>query len=902
LALVSFGAKGHDALYHALLPDSVDVFYDQDLSMSEGGIIALEPENFVRKDIDGLNFNFSNSAIWFRFKVKNAGEKLVKKFLWIENADIHTIELFVYNEGELLDKQVAGKSIAISKRRARDPTPVFSVELPAQSTRVFVLKVYKIGGSLSFPVRLLSENDYYRLDKKVSNVFTLMLGLLLFAVFFNIFLFFILGDQIYLTYSLYVLFSFLSIGGLTGYFNLYIWPEFTWLSIRETVLFNFPGTILLLLFFQEYLDLKKTVPKSTVFITYTLYVLYVGFFLSLLSLPFVGIAILLSNITTLWCFVFVVVVALYARKKMKVYATYVLVSYLPMLLVVISVFFRNAGVLNISYTGIYLTVSLAFQVATLAFALIDKFKRMQAATFNEIQDKNEQLLKLNLAVHETDNSIAYYSRYGDIEWCNHGLENLFGLPLPEIKDRYGSHITDINLNSKIGEFYRKCGETKEPIVFETEYVDNVQNEKKWMQTTLTPVLDSNKDICNYITIDTDLTASKQSEEEKKQLQAQLLQSQKMETVGKLAGGIAHDFNNILTPIIGYTDMAIQDLPQNSYIKDDLNIVLNAAQRAKKLVSQILTFSRHFKEESTFVHVKDIVDEAIVLLSSTIPTNISILFSNQAQRDLIFADPTQIQQVIMNLCTNAYQAIGDKNGYVSISLDNVRVSGVDKKPKLSRLTSGEYLLLSVQDSGHGMDKDTLAQLFDPFFTTKEVGKGTGLGLSVVHGIVIKYQGEILFESEQGTGTVAQVYLPVADGNEQATTYENVHDNEPTWGNSESILIVDDEKSISEMLGKVLKKHGYRPTCCTSSTNALYRYAQSPQSFDLVIADQTMPEKTGSELSKEILRINPYAKIIVLTGYSEFLNADIAESIGIKGLLYKPVNMQMLVNKVKMVIRD
>ena len=506
------------------------------------------------------------------------------------------------------------------------------------------------------------------------------------------------------------------------------------------------------------------------------------------------------------------------------------------------------------------------------------------------------LSKLTLAARETDNAIAIFSRYGDLEWCNKGYENIMQLSVEELKILLGPHITDISLNANIGEFFRQATESGQSVVYETEYI-GASGDKKWMQTTLTPVSDNHGGISNYISVDTDLTVLKRNEEEKDRLQEQLLRSQKMESVGQLAGGIAHDFNNILTPIIGYADMILADLPEESTLREDLTTIFNAAQRAKKLVSQILTFSRHFKEEAHPLAITDAIDEVFTLLSSSLPKNIEITFENTAVNDHIFADPTQVQQILMNLCTNAYQAIIPGHGQLSLRIYNEVIGADTADIRLKRLSPGQYLHISVADTGQGMDAHTLEHLCDPFFTTKEVGKGTGLGLSVVHGIVIKYQGELFFESELGKGTVAHVYLPsCSDAVLKNYIAKKAPVSEGSSGRYESVLVVDDEPNIVNMLGRVLQKNGFTPHCFTNSKTALYEYSLSPQKFDLIIADQTMPLKSGAELAIDILRINPEAKVIILTGYSETLNAEIAKSIGIRALLYKPINVQVLLNKV------
>ena len=368
----------------------------------------------------------------------------------------------------------------------------------------------------------------------------------------------------------------------------------------------------------------------------------------------------------------------------------------------------------------------------------------------------------------------------------------------------------------------------------------------------------------------------------KALEKQLIQAQKMETIGRLAGGIAHDFNNIITPIIGYTDMAMMDLAPDNHIRKYLTHIMKAANRAKDLVQQILAFSRQDKQERKPIQMHIIVKEALKLLRASLPSTIKIISDIEPSSRVVMGNSTQIHQVVMNLCTNAYHAMSETGGDLEVTLKTLTISDEMAK-KYQKLKDKPYQCLMVRDTGHGMDEETLAHIFDPFFTTKELGEGTGLGLSVVHGIVTSHDGIIEVESEPGKGTTFYIYFPLVE------EYVGTDSPQSTAisGGNERILLVDDEAEIVLMGKRLLERLGYQVTTFTSSMDALDTFRKHPERFDLVITDQSMPNLTGFQLAGEIFKIKPQFPVIIMTGFSETLNPTIAKASGISALVMKPI---------------
>jgi PAS domain S-box-containing protein len=383
--------------------------------------------------------------------------------------------------------------------------------------------------------------------------------------------------------------------------------------------------------------------------------------------------------------------------------------------------------------------------------------------------------------------------------------------------------------------------------------------------------------------------------EKVRLEKEFHQAQKMQAIGTLAGGIAHDFNNIIAGIIGFTEMVLEDVAVENPAHRRLELVLKGAYRGRDLVKQILAFSRKSEHEKKPVSIGNILNDALPLIRASLPSTIEIRKNTFTKNDIVFADQTQIHQVMLNLCANAAYAMRDKGGVLEIILADENI-GPDDQYLNHGLKPGPYIRLTISDTGCGMEPEVVERIFDPFFTTKPTGEGTGLGLSVVHGIVKSHDGNIRAYSEPGHGSSFNIFIPKFEAN----SADDVKHEESVRGGKESILVVDDEDLLIEMNKQRLGRLGYTIAGSTSSVEALEVFRREPNKFDLVITDYTMPHMTGLELARELLRMRPDLSIILCSGLNEPVPVEKIREVGIKEFFVKPIGNNEFVKTIRRVL--
>jgi len=506
----------------------------------------------------------------------------------------------------------------------------------------------------------------------------------------------------------------------------------------------------------------------------------------------------------------------------------------------------------------------------------------------ERKKREEDLIRLKAAVEQAADSIEITDSNGLIQYVNPAFEKLSGF---SIKDLIGKNPSILQSGYHSKEFYSELWDSiSKGQVWSGKFHNRKKDGTIYIEeATISPVHDHNGKIMNFIAVKKDIT-------EKVQLEKYMIQAQKMESIGTLAGGIAHDFNNILSSIMGFTELALNAVEDGSTIKDDLQEVYSAGKRAKDLVNQILSFARQSEEKTTPIRVDRIAREVLKFIRSSIPTTIEIK-QNINSDSLIMGNSTQIHQILMNLLTNAAQAMENEGGILTLSLEDFNVDTHSLIDNIV-LKSGDYLKLEISDSGIGMSPETIESIFDPYFTTKAPGEGTGMGLSLVLGIVEGYGGKITVKSELGQGAVFIIYLPVTK------KHENRHavSSERLPSGTEHVLFIDDEAPIIKMGKRILNGLGYTVTTNTSSVEALELFRSNPNDFDLIITDLTMPNITGDKLAVELIKIRSDIPVILCTGYSKKMSDEAAEKIGIKAFAYKPVEASDLAKTVREVLDE
>lgn len=404
---------------------------------------------------------------------------------------------------------------------------------------------------------------------------------------------------------------------------------------------------------------------------------------------------------------------------------------------------------------------------------------------------------------------------------------------------------------------------------------------RWIRDRAFPVTGAAGEVLRIVGTAEDVT-------NRRQLEEQFRQSQKMEAIGHLAGGVAHDFNNVLAAILGNTQMALADAPADHAVRQSLEEIRRACSRAMRLVQQILAFSSQQPQERRVVDLAPIVEESVSFLRATLPSAVQLVTALDTDTPPVLADPTQIHQVIANLCTNAWHALDDRPGRLEIRLEPLTLDAAAARD-LSGLRPGPVACLSVTDTGRGMDGATLERIYDPFFTTKDPGKGTGLGLSVVHGIVQGHDGAIAVTSQPGRGTTFRVYFPAAAEPVQASAPQAA---EPRRGDGQHILYLDDEEPLVLLATRMLERLGYRVSAFTETEAALRAFRAAPADFDLVIADLNMPDASGLHVAADMLKLRPQMPVVLCSGHVTEDLRQRARDAGIREVLYKPNTMEEL----------
>jgi len=515
---------------------------------------------------------------------------------------------------------------------------------------------------------------------------------------------------------------------------------------------------------------------------------------------------------------------------------------------------------------------------------------------HEVEGQKEQLKFITDAIPAL---IAEIDEFGCYQYANKAYEKWFGVSRDAI---IGKKIKDVvgEVVSEITRPYIEAALAGEEAVYEG-YIQDVEGNKRYVLARYIPDINESTKTHHCFIFINDLTEQKQAEEEKQKLLLQLRDSQKMDAVGHLVGGVAHDFNNILSVILGYTELSVLTEFENKdgQLEFYINQIRTAGLRGRDLISQIMKISRKSHEQTEFsVNIKPLVKEVIQLVEQTFPATVLIEVELDDTISPVVVELTQLHQVVMNLLINSRDAIAG-HGRIAVTLKQEYVkSAVCDSCKQN--FEGDFVILTIDDNGAGIEKKHLEKIFELFYTTKEVGKGTGIGLAMVQDIVHESRGHLLIESVVGQGTTFKIFFPVSELMEKSfeenelegIRNENV-DVEPM------IMVVDDEKSLVEYLNELLSNNGYRVSQFTDSLDALQAFKDAPDAYDLVVTDQVMPHMTGAEMAEKMLQLRSNLPVILCSG-NHSLSDDFIKMLGVKVILQKPVPANELLHKIKKLI--
>ncbi|RMH32541.1 MAG: response regulator [Nitrospirae bacterium] len=546
--------------------------------------------------------------------------------------------------------------------------------------------------------------------------------------------------------------------------------------------------------------------------------------------------------------------------------------------------------------------------STLAWAVLAYLNHAMGQYWKQMAEQTRQTLaERSAALHEESMRFQQLSEHihqvfwvlsadrQELVYVNPAYETVWGRSRASLSAQPMSFLSVVHPDDRdriLSAWSRQC----ERAWTEEFRISREEGVLRWIRSSVFPVTDEQGVLTHLAVLSEDITDRKRAEEVLEKMEQQYRQASKLEALGTLAGGIAHDFNNILTAILGYTELALATVPKESRAQRNLQEVLTAGHRAKHLIQQILTFSRQGGTERTPVQLEPILRDAFTFLRASLPATIDIRMHLLSEA-MVLADPAQMNQVVVNLCSNAECAMREHGGVLEILLEDVLISE-QRQDRVSTLPPGPYVRLTVRDTGHGIAPELLDRIFDPFFTTKQTADGSGMGLAVVHGIVTGHGGTIHAESALGRGTTVTVYLPAIPTPQPEKSASRT----PSLEGKESILFVDDEEALVRLGQELLSLLGYQVEVRTNSLEALELFRENPDRFDLVITDQTMPLMTGEQLARELLKIRPGLPIILCTGFSHTVTAEKAKALGIRAYLMKPLAIRDLAPIVRHVLDE
>lgn len=862
-------------------------------------ISTIQNKEFHKLEKKTISYGLGIKFVWARFVIVNKSDQEQTLILNVNNPDLNQVEFYDYRNGDLYNHYLTGELNPNRQPNSYFRTYYYELIIPSDSICAIYIKIGNSNDAIIAPITLTSQQRFVNEDYFNSITHAFIYGILSFVIIIAIILFVKIRQLVYLYAIFYLLFGLFLIATIFGYTSQILFSNSPELVNQSRIILIYFTAISGLTFGYEFLKIRSSRKNAKGLV---IFFDVLGTILALLSLFPEKIADFSYILWPFYVFIYLGVIAYWSTivfKHNKLPAIIIVLSFVPISVSVVLLFLRNYGYYQSTTVLIGFQYVLPLQMIIVAYGLVEDLRQNQNKLVENLTDKNriiekqtttlyqknKELEQLNIASSNTDNGIAIFDENGNIMWYNKFFGVSYSCIMDDITSGKRSKISEIIPNKEINEYLDRCKNTKQSVVFETIKQCRRSSLEVEFQITLTPILNDNEEIVSFVSVETDISKIKEAGREKEILQHKIAQMEKLESIGKLAGGIAHDFNNLLTPIIGYADMVLMEDNLSSNCREDVEAISMSAQRAKKLVNQILIFSNYFKPVITTVSIEKIIIEVQKILSK-VNSEITLNYIPSSNELFVDADETHIHQVIMNICKNGMQAIGDRSGAIAISTQIV--NSLPPTASIPLKENDNYIRISISDTGKGMEEETINRIFDPFFTTKHISEGTGLGMSVVHGIVQQYNGTIQIESEVNKGTTVNIFFPLSQKVSQINDEYIPVMEKKVIGKESQILLIDDEEEITKLYIRLLTSRGWQVVAFNNSIKALEYYKSDPTKWDIVITDQTMPSMQGDELARNILKINPSQKIVLMTGYSEYINREQALNLGITEFVLKPVS--------------
>ena len=883
---IPFSVKSNDTIYYSNqknlnIVNHTALYIDSSNKETINTILSQHKNVFKKCGFEEIHIPFNAPNLWFKCIIKNQTKQQQFLNIDVENATIYNLQFYDVRKGIISPSKEMGIKYPFDYRPIHNITFIHRLTLDSGSIVECYIKIQTNGDALNIPIKLYSNTYFIKKSVNQSTMLGIIIGFI-FALILIAFYSLYISDKefTYLYFALYSIFGGLWIlnnDGFTYQDILSKWPFMYDLAIKMVPL---TAIYLFSQFGIRYLNLKKASHFFYNFIYWYNWILLATICVMPFRLLPQSIIVQIETFEIVTVTSLNLIAALFTIKLNRTDTYYYLTANLILIIGILIVSFNIVfGYSSVEMRSSLLKFGLLFQMTVLLFALTTKIRKIQKSAELQLQDSKQKYFDIlenaieaifiiqNQRIKFSNTQLSILTKYQVNELLNFELTKIVQT---EDKDR----IENLLLQQSKGHSSGKKA------VFRA--VDK-EGYEIWMEMISVPIIWEHKPATlNFMN---DISQRVMSEREKETLEKQLLHAQKMETIGTLAGGIAHDFNNILTPIIGYSEILLATATDEEQ-KEDLTNIKTSAHRAKELVSQILRFSHQIDTSKEIVDVNKIIIEVTKLLDAVIPSSITLKAVPNAESVFVYINPTQLHQVIMNICTNAYQSISKNKGNITVS---VSVLNEDSEQlKTNNLPEIPFIRISIEDNGSGIDESIKARIFDPFFTTKKVGEGTGLGLSVVYGIIKNIGGIITCDSTIGVGTRFDILIPAClDTNIAETNTIQLEK-----GNHENILIVDDEEKIAKMLKKLIDAEGFSASVEFNSSKALELIKNNPLKFRILVSDLTMPNITGVELAKLALEYNKDLKFIFVTGHITQSYSDTIKEIPNAALIRKPIDFSKL----------